>query len=470
MSRVRGHFPKRLGILLLAGTLAANTLLVIPSAQAADLRPLVKGDRGPAIIELQTRLKVAALDPGPVDGIYGSRTDTAVRTFQGARSLSVTGVVDAATWAALGGTANPVLNAGDRGSRVLELQRQLLAAGHNPGPLDGIYGSKTTAAVTAWQRAVALPITGEVDQAAWDRLFTSTVLLRRGSTGSEVVEVQTHLTALGYPAGTIDGKFGLLTEAAVRAFQSSYALSVTGEVDLTTRETLRREDTGPGAILLERGDGGPAVLALQTRLARVGFSPGSLDGGYGDRTVAAVDRFQNTFRLPGDGAFNEVTDKRLTAFQRDAERGYAAGYAPGGGAEQWRDLVIAVFTRWGLDAAVCADASDPSTCVPGQIDAAIDVMYCESKGIPFAVNVTSGVTGLYQHRMTYWAERVNRVRAHFSDFPSDASPYEPEHNIMIAALLVWESRNALVRNLAAGRSIDDGPHPWSHWSCQRAIG
>lgn len=470
MSRVRSHFPKRLGIVLLAGIVAVNTLLVIPSVQAAELRAVVKGDRGPAVIELQIRLKAASLDPGPVDGVFGSRTDTAVRSFQGARSLQVTGIVDTATWTALGGAANPVLESGDRGSRVLELQRQLLAAGHNPGPLDGVYGSKTTAAVAAFQTAASLPATGDADQATWDRLFTSTVLLRRGSTGSAVVEVQTHLAALGFPPGTIDGKFGLLTEAAVRAFQSSYVLRVTGEVDLATRDALRREDTGPGAILLRRGDRGAAVLALQTRLTGVGFSPGSLDGAYGDRTVAAVDRFQNTFRLGGDGSFDEMTDKRLAAFERDAARGYAAGYTPGGGAEQWRGLVTEVFARWGLDDPACANASDPATCVPGQVEAALDVMYCESKGTPFAVNVTSGVTGLFQHRLTYWAERVGRVRAQFSDFPSDASPYEPEHNMMIAALLVWESRNALLRNLAAGRSIDDGPHPWSHWTCRRAIG
>jgi hypothetical protein len=97
-------------------------------------------------------------------------------------------------------------------------------------------------------------------------------------------------------------------------------------------------------------------------------------------------------------------------------------------------------------------------------------MYCESKGVPFAVNLTSGVTGLFQHRMTYWAERVGRVRVQFPSFPADASAYDPKHNIMVAALLVWESRGALLRNLAAGNTMDEGPHPWSHWSCRRAIG
>ena len=73
---------------------------------------------------------------------------------------------------------------------MLELQRGLLAAGHDPGPRDGVFGSKTAAAVSAYQRSVGFPATGAADQATWERLFTSTVLLRRGSTGPAVVEVQ----------------------------------------------------------------------------------------------------------------------------------------------------------------------------------------------------------------------------------------------------------------------------------------
>ncbi len=465
------HFRSvRVALALVTAFGAASSLLVVPTADAALSLPLSSGDRGSAVVELQTRLKAAAFDPGPIDGVFGSRTHSAVRGFQTARALPVTGVVDVATWTALGGSAEAVLTIGDRGSRVLELQKALFAAGYDPGPRDGIFGTKTAAAVSALQRAVGLPVTGKADQATWDRLFTTTVLLRRGSSGAAVFEVQTRLTALGYPAGTVDGKFGLLTEAAVRAFQSGMALPVTGEVDLTTRDRLRREDTGPGAVLLQLGDRGDAVLALQNRLARVGFSPGTRDGGYGDRTATAVARFQSTFRLPGAGAFNEVTSKRLAAFEREAERGYAAGYVPGAGTEQWRSMITEVFDRWGLDDTVCADPSKPATCIPPQIESALAVMNCESKGIPFAVNVSSGVTGLFQHRMTYWAERVRRVRVQFPDFPTDASAFEPEHNAMVAALLVWESRGALLRNLAAGRALEDGPHPWSHWSCRRVVG
>ncbi len=362
------------------------------------------------------------------------------------------------------------LSPGDRGAVVLELQTRLRAAGHDPGPHDGVFGLRTAAAVRRFQTAALLPATGIVDQATWGRLLEASVLFASGDQGDGVAEIQTHLAALGFSPGPTDGKFGLRTQAAVRAFQASWPLPVTGVVDPPTLAALRTADTGPGDIVLHEGDRGPEVLALQTRLARVGFGPGALDGSFGARTEAAVARFQKTFNLPGAGVVNQITLTRLSVFEQDAERGYAAGYVPGAGAEQWRDLIAEVFARWNLDREQCADDADPTTCVPAQVDAAIKIISCESHGIPFAVNATSGVTGLFQHRLTYWAERVQRVQVYFPDFPSDASPYDPEHNAMVAALLVFESRRALLRNLDAGGSLAAGPHPWSHWSCRRVVG
>ena len=173
---------------------------------------------------------------------------------------------------------------------------------------------------------------------------------------------------------------------------------------------------------------------------------------------------------PGAGVVNQATLNRLAAFERDVDRGYAAGYVPGAGAEQWRGLIAQVFARWGLDQQVCADPAGPSTCVPAQIDAAIKIISCESNGIPFAVNVSSGVTGLFQHRLTYWAERVKRVQAQFPDFPADASPFNPEHNAMVAGLLVGNPAAPCCANSPPAAQLADGPSPWSHWSCKRVLG
>ena len=61
-----------------------------------------RGDSGVVVVEVQQLLGQAGHSPGPIDGIFGSLTETAVRAFQTARGLLADGVVDQATRDALG--------------------------------------------------------------------------------------------------------------------------------------------------------------------------------------------------------------------------------------------------------------------------------------------------------------------------------------------------------------------------------
>jgi len=137
------------------------------------------------------------------------------------------------------------------------------------------------------------------------------------------------------------------------------------------------------------------------------------------------------------------------------------GYNPNLGVEQWRPLLTQVFARWGLDQEKCG----PEGCLGPHVDDALTIMNCESSGVPSAVNPSSGTAGLFQHRPEFWADRVARVRTfpQFSDFPSGATPFNPEHNMIVAGLLVWESRETLIGNLSWGRPWADGPQPFGHW-------
>ncbi len=63
-------------------------------------------------------------------------------------------------------------------------------------------------------------------------------LLKTGSTGSDVVELQTKLNCLGYSVGTVDGIFGLKTQAGVIAFQKAKNLSADGIVGPITASAI----------------------------------------------------------------------------------------------------------------------------------------------------------------------------------------------------------------------------------------
>ena len=100
---------RRLGpaVVLLALSLGIFPVAAAPVEQGT--RPtLRRGSTGPAVVELQRRLNgwIATSRAVPrlaQDGIFGPRTDAAVRAYQRARGLAVDGIVGPRTWAALVG-------------------------------------------------------------------------------------------------------------------------------------------------------------------------------------------------------------------------------------------------------------------------------------------------------------------------------------------------------------------------------
>jgi N-acetylmuramoyl-L-alanine amidase len=130
-----------------------------------------RGDRGPAVVEIRailtalTHLADDGLDP---NAVFDSEVEQAVRAFQQARGLTVTGDVNEETWRALDGARWRL------GSRVLayeqpeplfgddvrDLQERLLELGYDLGRADGIFGRRTAGALASFQREVGLHADG----------------------------------------------------------------------------------------------------------------------------------------------------------------------------------------------------------------------------------------------------------------------------------------------------------------------
>lgn len=166
--------------------------------------------------------------------------------------------------------------------------------------------------------------------------------LRRGSSGQDVVVLQTMLNRIGqnYPAiprlAQVDGIFGSRTEEAVRVFQSVFGLSVDGIVgratwyklvflyvavtklsELVSEGQSFTEIQGPGGVqVLKSGDRGPAVSALQYFLSLIGqysftLPTLAIDGIFGPKTKQAVQDAQKTFGLPATGVVDNATWLKL---------------------------------------------------------------------------------------------------------------------------------------------------------------
>lgn len=167
--------------------------------------PLRRGSSGPNVVIIQVEInRISQNYPAipkiaNVDGIYGSRTENAVRRFQEIFNLTPDGIVGPATWYALVRLYTAVtslselrsqgqqfyaidwsypnaLETGDTGDKVRHLQYMLSVLSAYiqqipPVEVDGIFGSATTDAVIAAQRYFGLPQTGAVDAATWDEIY-----------------------------------------------------------------------------------------------------------------------------------------------------------------------------------------------------------------------------------------------------------------------------------------------------------
>ena len=182
--------------------------------------PIRQGSRVPYVTVIQTELnRISRNYPAipripEVDGIFGPRTEAAVRKFQEVFGLDVDGVVGKSTWYALVRLYTAVLSLselrsqgqqfysidwaypsglqqGARGDKVRHLQYMLsVLSEYIPRipevEVDGIFGPATRTAVLAAQGWFGLPQTGVVDEDTWDEIYDQFAGIENTSLRSEV--------------------------------------------------------------------------------------------------------------------------------------------------------------------------------------------------------------------------------------------------------------------------------------------
>lgn len=140
--------------------------------------PLVrKGAREHPVRTLQHLLRARG-HPVDVDGIFGPRTDAAVRAFQEERGLAVDGIVGPRTWEAL----VVLVRRGSEGDAVRGVQEEFQFRNESGDPskglqIDGVFGPRTEAAVRGFQQALAaddpeVAVDGIVGPVTWRALVS----------------------------------------------------------------------------------------------------------------------------------------------------------------------------------------------------------------------------------------------------------------------------------------------------------
>ena len=165
-----------------------------------------------------------------------------------------------------------------------------------------------------------------------------------GAARASVAAAQVALQALNLYRGSIDGVAGPATKSAVRAFQGRKGLTVDGIVGPQTRRALgRRGRPSLGSRVMRVGNRGWDVAALQFLLARRGFSPGGIDGGFGWGTGSAVRRFQSSAGLTADGLAGSAT---LSALRHGGSA--TRPVYPGGPVAFFRPVRAPIGDRFGM--------------------------------------------------------------------------------------------------------------------------
>ncbi len=199
---------------------------------------------------------------------------------------------DASATSAATATTNPPVRHHELTPEEIETyQTDLDAVGCWAGPVDGVLGPRTEAALREFQEAEGITVTGLFGGQSEGALIAAaqagdTVCGDPETASTPVDEAAVHelevwqhdLNVVGCYAGAEDGQLGPQTEAAIRNYQTAAGLPVTGELDAMTEETLAESAAEGGQVC-------HAATAASPDAPDDGG--GALDGSTSDQAAAA---------------------------------------------------------------------------------------------------------------------------------------------------------------------------------------
>jgi peptidoglycan hydrolase-like protein with peptidoglycan-binding domain len=191
---------------------------------------------------LQARLKAAGFYVGPIDGIVGPKTKSALFRLQAA-CANLKDLLETSAAGAQTAKLENAINSSPQSEETRLIQVRLKDTGFDPGPIDGVLGAKTRAAFLRFEAGCTmlnnLPPTFDRElQIADRRKFVPSeeksypvaakmmgIESDKMTLSSEKIrQEQLRLRDAGFDPGPIDGILGPKTKVAMQRYQKSFAL------------------------------------------------------------------------------------------------------------------------------------------------------------------------------------------------------------------------------------------------------
>jgi len=294
---------------------------------------------GSQVSTLQQQLAELGYYKGAVNGSFDNATTEAVMSFQRDRGLAVDGIVGSATETALSQTAaaqpatatataatasasttgtatstttNDLLQLGDTGSAVSDLQSRLQALGYYNGPISGSFGSQTQVALTAFQQAQGLTADGIAGPQVNAALASATIPAVQPAASSGFSPAATPATPAVLPAALPQTPQTAVAPAASAPVIPTTLPPASVQVPAlppAIPEATAMPGQSPNQLSSQArqpvpsnppNEGGRfSVLELQRRLQLNGFSPAEMTGQYDAATQNAINQAQQSYGLSG---------------------------------------------------------------------------------------------------------------------------------------------------------------------------
>ena len=219
-------------------------------------------------------------------------------------------------------------------NNLKDIQTFLKCNGFNPGPIDGLAGSRTDGAIKSFQKTVGLVADGEVGPATKKamRSYSFVSFTFQGSGWGHGVGLSQYgtkgLTELG--ASFCSNTSSCSSNEVVSYYFQGTSVKQLSEISLSSPDistnnnalwvglarnarsinlTTLPSSSPPTLFICQENL--PQVAGVQTFLSSRGFDPGTVDGAFGERTANALKNYQASVGIGQSGSINDETLNKI---------------------------------------------------------------------------------------------------------------------------------------------------------------